>query len=132
MKAWTSPGSDEFPLGFYQKMWDIVGNDIVEMVQSFCHTKHMLRKNNHNFLSLIPKTNCHKTADDFKPISLCNTSNKIISKLIANRLKCLLSKIISPYQAAFVEGRQMTDNIVMIDHEIINIIEKKVKLKKVC
>lgn len=73
---------DRLPPGFYQKMWDIVGNGTVKMVQSFFHSKHMLRENNHNFISLIPMTNFPKTADEFRPISLCNISYKIISKLI--------------------------------------------------
>ncbi|XP_026399356.1 uncharacterized protein LOC113295223 [Papaver somniferum] len=123
MKPWTSPGPDGFPPGFYQSMWDIVGEDTVKMVHLFFQGKYILKENNHNFISLIPKVDCPKIASDFRPISLCNTSYKIIYKILSNRLKPLIGKIISLYQAAFVQGRLMTDNIV-IAHELINTMKK--------
>ena len=54
-----------------------------------------------------------------RPIALCNVIYKIISKVIANRLKPLLSFIISPEQAGFVEGRQILDGIILV-HETIH------------
>jgi hypothetical protein len=44
---------------------------------------------------------------------------KIISKVIANRLKPLLPTLISQERAGFVEGRQIMDNIIHA-HEIIH------------
>ncbi|XP_026417206.1 uncharacterized protein LOC113312685 [Papaver somniferum] len=119
MQPWTTPGLDGFPPGFYQEMWSIVGEDTVRMVQSFFRSKHMLKQINHNFVSLIPKVNNPKSAADFRPISLCNVAYKIISKLLASRLKGLLDRIITPYQSAFLSGRLITNTIV-IDHELID------------
>ena len=51
-----------------------------------------------------------KTMKDFKPISLCNVLFKIIFKSLANRLKPLLQKCISPEQSSFVEGRSILNN----------------------
>ncbi|XP_026429496.1 uncharacterized protein LOC113325844 [Papaver somniferum] len=102
MKPWTTPSPDGFPPGFYQLMWETVGNDVVKMVQDFFHSHHLLKQLNHNFTTLIPKNNCPKSAVDFRPISMCNVSYKIISKLFASRLKCVLHKIISPAQTAFL------------------------------
>lgn len=79
----------------------------------------MLKEINSSFISLIPKTAKPLTATEFRPIVLCNTSYKIISKLIANRMKPLLNQIISPYQSAFIPGRKMSDNIT-VAHELIH------------
>ncbi|XP_026460097.1 uncharacterized protein LOC113360875 [Papaver somniferum] len=62
--------------------------------------------------------------EDYMPIGLCNTSYKIISKLIVQRLKPLMEKIISPYQATYVSGRLISDNTV-IAQEIIHSMKKK-------
>ena len=51
--------------------------------------------------------------NQFKPILLCNVLYKIISKLLANRLRPLLHKMISPWQVAFIQGRKIQDNSII-------------------
>ncbi|XP_026452057.1 uncharacterized protein LOC113352456 [Papaver somniferum] len=109
-------------------MWHTVGEDIINMVQAFLQSKHMLKQLNHNFTALILKKNCHVSAIDFRPISLCNVSYKIISKFLFTRLKPILNKFISHFQSAFVPGRVIHDNIIMA-HELIDTM-KKTKRKK--
>lgn len=48
-----------------------------------------------------------------RPISLCNVSNKILSKTLCNRLSRILSKVISPEQSSFIKGRMIQDNLLL-------------------
>jgi hypothetical protein len=60
----------------------------------------------------------------FRPISLANFIYKVISKILANRLKPLLHKIISSNQSAFLKGRSIHDNSILA-HEIFHSMKKK-------
>ncbi|XP_026435794.1 uncharacterized protein LOC113333583 [Papaver somniferum] len=124
MASWCSPGLHGFQAGFYHVNWDIVGNDIVQAVQSFFISGYMPREFNKTYLSLIPKTDKANYPTDVRPIGLCNTIYKIISKILANRIKPYLKKIISPFQSAFVLGRAIQDNII-IAHEMIHTMKHK-------
>lgn len=64
-------------------------------------------------LVLIPKEAKSCNIRGFRPLSLCNVSYKLVSKVIVNRLKLLKKELISPCQASFVPGRQGLDNAVI-------------------
>jgi hypothetical protein len=73
---------------------------------------------NLTFLALFPKEKGSSSFDRFRPISLCNVSYKIMAKIISNRLKPLLSSLILSNQGGFVAGRQIWDNIILVQEEI--------------
>ena len=56
-----------------------------------------------------------KQIGDFRPISPSNSLYLIFAKVLANRLRGVLSSLISPVQSAFIPGRQMTDSIVLAE-----------------
>lgn len=104
---------------FFKHSWDLILPLVEAMVNSFFSHIHDLSHLNQTNIALIPKIDNPSTPNHFRPISLCNKAYKIISKILALRLKPLLPKIISPMQSAFVVKRQITDNII-IAHEIIH------------
>lgn len=73
----------------------------------------MLPVLNHTHITLVPKVDNPSKVSQFRPISLCNVIYKIISKLMTERLKLVLPKLISPYQLAFISGRAIHDNYII-------------------
>ena len=88
-----SPGPDGFTGEFFKAAWDIVGDDFVIAVQSFFKTGFLPKGINSTILALILKKENSQTMKDFRPISCCNVIYKVISKILANRLKIILPKI---------------------------------------
>ncbi len=70
-----------------------------------CNTGHI----DYTYVCLIPKKEGASRANDFRPISLLNGLQKIISKVLANRLSPVLHKLISHNQSAFLKGRSILD-----------------------
>ena len=120
-KALSPNGMSEI---FYQKYWDVIGNDITNTVLNVLNSNASVVPLNQTSIVLIPKTNSPAKMNEFWPISLCNVSYKIISKVLVNRLKPILSTIISENQSAFVRGHPITDN-VLIAFEIMHYLKKK-------
>lgn len=113
------PGPDGMSAFFYQHFWESVGCDITEMVRRFFRDGVLEDGINNTNICLIPKKlNANKLVN-FRPISLCNVAFKIITKILAKRLKRILPSIISETQAAFIVGRIIPDNI-MIAHELLH------------
>jgi hypothetical protein len=119
-----APGPDGFTALFYVKYWDCIKTTVLLAVGNFFASNSLLRSQNHTFIALIPKKLGASAVNHFRPISLYNIIYKIISKLLANRLKPLLSKIISPFQTAFVPGRHIHDNSILF-HEMLHSLKNK-------
>lgn len=90
-----------------------MGVDVVGVVQSFFRTRELLSAINKTNPVLIPQIQHPSFPSHFCPISLCNICYKLISSIHVDRLKALLSKLVPPFQLAFVPGSQLQDNYIV-------------------
>lgn len=92
------PGPDEFSALFYQKCWHTVGHVVTQKILSMLNEGSMEEGINNTTIVLIPKVKYPSRLEEFRPISLFNVFGKIVSKILANRLKDILPKIIPDSQ----------------------------------
>ncbi|KAM2951563.1 hypothetical protein COP2_001044 [Malus domestica] len=129
MGGLKAPGPNGFQGIFYQSFWDHVYADVCALVKELMLGTSSPSTLNATHIVLIPKVPHPESVSQFRPISLCNYSYKVLSKVLANRLKVILPKIISPSQNAFVAGRQIQDNIG-IAHEMFHFLKGRTAKRK--
>ena len=114
---------------FYQKYGNIMGEKITKVVLAFLNKEGDLEMINHTFIFLISKIKSPQDCTHFRPISLCNVLYKIVSKVLANRLKVILPSIILESQSSFVRNRHIMDN-VLIAYELAHALKCRRSGKK--
>ena len=107
-----SPGSDSLTSEFYKKFWPILKNDFLELTEEIKRTGKMSKSQRLAILTLLYKDGEKEKLKNWRPISLLNTDYKIITKVLANRLKKKLDKIIHPDQTCGIKNRTIFENII--------------------
>ena len=102
---------------------------MVEKVLDILNNNGEIGSLNQIYIVLIPKKKKCESPVDFRPISLCNVIYKMVSKVLANRLKLILPAIINESQSGFVPGRLITDN-VLVAYECFHFLRKKTRGEK--
>ena len=122
--ALKEPGPDGIHASFYQECWELVGTSVCNMVKDFFDNNTSLKLISHTNIAIISKVENPEIVNNYRPISLCNVSYKIITKVMITRLKSLIHLCISPNQGAFAPGRSIQDNI-LIAHELFSSFNRK-------
>ena len=126
-----APGPDGLHAIFFKRFWNMLRDDLVQEVLDAVNNATIPRGWNDTTIVMIPKVDNPNKVAQFRPISLCNVVYKVISKMLASRLKIILPEIISDHQSAFVPGRLITDNILLA-YECIHTLNKKKGKKGLC
>lgn len=119
-----APGPDGMPAVFYKNFWDLMGEKITSEVQEILNGGQIPQEWNETTIVLIPKVKTFELIKDLRPISVCNVLYKIVSKVLANRLKKILPEVISQSQSAFFPGRLISDNI-LVAYELTHYMRQK-------
>lgn len=89
---------------FFKKSWPIIGAEVVQTIQQFFDSGMLPKEVNIALSSLLPKCENAAYVKDFRPIACCTVLYKIISKILANKMRRVLDTVISGNQSAFVQG----------------------------
>lgn len=108
-----APGPNGCTATFFQYMWDSIEGDIINDSLEVLSKGGSLDKWNETTITLIPKVKILEKVKDFRLISLCNVSYKIVARVITNRMRKVMDRVIDPNQSAFIPGRLITDNILI-------------------
>ena len=101
-----SPGNDELTKEFYYTFWNDIKDVLITSIIESKRKKVLSISQRQAIIKLIEKPNKGKRfIENWRPISLLNVDQKIISKALASRLKKVLPSLIGPGQTAYVDGR---------------------------
>ena len=120
-----APGPDGFPIAFWFFCWDFVEDEVLGFFKEFHDQSRFVKSLNATFLVLIPKKQNVEDFKDLRPISLVGGLYKILTKMLANRIKRVIVKIISQSQSTFVEGRQILDAVFIANKVVDSILRRK-------
>lgn len=123
-------GPDGYIGKVFQKCWDIVTDNLFRAVKAFFYRYELPSSVTHTKLVLIPKKEVPNIFSDLRPINLSCFLNKIVPRVVHERILMVLPKIISPNQSEFVKGRSIVENILLAK-EIIRYINKRNRLVNV-
>jgi hypothetical protein len=120
-----APGPDGFTGKFYKYCWHIIKSDLLAAMNSLHQgNAHKLGILNSAYLALLPKKDVALSARDFRPISLIHSFAKLVTKMLANRLGPYLQELVTTNQSAFVRGRSIHDNFMLVQHSIKSLYKK--------
>lgn len=122
------PGPDGWPIEFFSHFYDLFKNDLLRMVEASRMSESIHSIISSTLIALLPKKAKSDTFQDFRPISLCNILFKIISKIIAERLKPTLASFISKDQHAFLKGCNILDAVAMTQESLFSMISNKMDM----
>jgi len=115
-----SPGTDGIGNEFYKHFWSNIKDHLMKAINKSLSTGSLSISQRQGIISLIPKVGKNNNyLKNWRPISLLNQDYKLIARILAERCKIHLSKLVSDDQNGFVPGRYIGLNI----HRILNLIE---------
>ena len=109
-----TPGLDGLPVEFYLKFWGKIGKILVDILNEGFKLGHLPSSQQISIIRLIYKRYDKRLLKNWRSISLLNVDYKLAAKVLANRLRKVLSKTIHEDQTCSVPGRSISDHLNLI------------------
>jgi ribonuclease HI len=123
----SSTGPDGIPFTLLRHFADYIGQIILEILDDLANGNPPPLGFNFGLLHLFPK-NHSLLIQDTRPITVSNTINRIIAKIITNAITPALQHILAPNQKGFIPGRQGADHITSITQHYYSSLDRKQQL----
>ena len=117
-----TPGKDGIPAEFYQTFWEELKKPYMDFLE-YAKVNGFTEKQNTSVIKVIYKKDDADDLVNYRPIALINTDMKILTKVLANRLKEVLPSIIH-YTQTCVKGRKI-DTTIHTVRDLIQLAEDK-------
>ena len=117
--SFKCPSPDGINLGLFKDFWEVLKIDLLNYFAEFYHNGKLTKGLNSTFIALIPKVENPQRVADFRLISLVSSVYKILSKVLANRLRMVVGNVVSASQSTFIKGRQILDG-TLIANELVD------------
>lgn len=113
-----TPGIDGIPYEFYREFQEELSGILAEVFNHTLQTGALTTSQQHAVISLIPKKGDLTKLTNWRPVSLQCCDAKILSKVLANRLKLVMPDLVSKSQVCSVPGRQIQDHLLLVREAI--------------
>lgn len=110
---------------FLQREWEVESEKVLSFINHTLLEGSFPLELSQAHITLIPKKDAPESMADFRPITLLNTSYKILTKAIVQRLRPLLQRLIGPFQRSFLPGGRGTGDNIVLTQEIVHTLMKK-------
>jgi len=96
-----------------KRCWPIIKNDFYQLCHDFQSNSLCLRSINNSFITLVRKIDGAQSTSDFKPISILNSSIKLLTKRLANRAHNFITRLVHQNQYCFIKQRTIQDCLAL-------------------
>lgn len=97
---------DGYTMCFFIKCWEVLKQDNIKTFKNFHSHGVIEKKFNTTYIALIPKKTGAKDLRELKPISLIGSMYKLLPKVLTERLKRVIRKLVDAQHMAFIEECQ--------------------------